>query len=89
MLTLLTFYCRLFVGIQKGFEHVHLRRFTLAPPPTESSRTLHLRPPRLRTQPHRHRPDPGAVEEGRRGHEGEEDVADFSASLVQFRDQTF
>lgn len=40
---------------------------------TESSRTLHLCPPRLRTQPHRHRPEPGGVEEDRRDHEGEDE----------------
>lgn len=40
---------------------------------TDRSRTLHLRPPRLRTQPHRHRPEPGGVEEDRRDHEGEDE----------------
>lgn len=37
---------------------------------TESSRTLHLCPPRMCTQPHWYWPNSGGVEKDRRGHEG-------------------
>lgn len=65
------------IGLSSAWSRVHpphrkhhLRRAPSVWFSTESSRTLHLCPPRLRSQPHRNRPDSGGVEDHRGGHEG-------------------